>query len=151
MRHNNPLEKQTRPLCVLANLSHETTDITMELAFSPDSPGTGPTATVSAAAEANITPRNSLRARLQGSRRIITPVTATETISQQGSGEKGPDPLAYSRTKAVGEVIFQHLAINCIDCPLAPHCDGPQEMGQLARELTNPTNYPTATHIIISE
>jgi len=130
---------ETMQICPLANLS----DATVSFERHDD----GETEVhVSSVATAQVTPRSTLLARLGGASRLEVLDEVVEVAHHASGDQRISDPIPEARRKAVSEVLFKHVAINCIECPRAEHCRVRAPIAQLARELaagmTSPSQRP---------
>lgn len=114
----------TEPVCPLAELSHAT------LSYSREYNRDTPVEKLSSTATAVLVPRRSLLARLQGAGRLHA---IDEVVELQA--EAPVDPIQLARRKAISEVLFQHLATNCIECPFADKCERRMPLAEFAHEL----------------
>lgn len=116
-------------ICKFADIEHATT-------VYRDSDA-GNWATVFSQATARVTPRRSLAQRLRLTRSPLQVVD--EVIDAPLDCEEGDSiahPILAAREKAISEVLFKHLAVNCPSCPIAESCI---DRGMLAREARNPS------------
>jgi hypothetical protein len=116
-------------ICKFADMEHATT------VYRDSDAGDG--TMVFSQATALITPRRSLAQRLSLTRSPLQVVD--EVIDASLDCEEGGSiahPILAAREKAISEVLFKHLAVNCPSCPIAESCN---DRGMLAKEARKPS------------
>lgn len=119
-------------ICSLAQLEHATTGYKRERGSAV------PVELRESSATARVVPRRSLGARIRGAKRVIMTIDDIKIVNSIAP----EDPIPIARNRAVAEVLFQHLAQNCIDCPLEIHCEAREPIAQIARQAQVSTSVP---------
>lgn len=91
-------------------------------------------------ATALITPRRSLAQRLSLARSPLQVVD--EVVDTSIDCEKGDSiarPILAARERAISEVLFKHLGVNCPSCPIAESCNDRDTLARMARDLSQTT------------
>lgn len=87
-----------------------------------------------AQALAVIAPRRNFLSRVRGSDSLETIAKTAEASFAPRVTEDGLEyPVVAARSQAVASVLFEHLSINCEQCPLEPRCQARDVLADQAR------------------
>lgn len=125
---STPGPKVSEKICPLATISHRTLELPK--LFAPDGV---PQYQVAVAV---ILPRKNIIARLRGSGNL-NPVSSFQY--------ENIDTNDLARRRAISETLFEHLAVNCLACPLSDVCKERMPLAQLARDLRLEDSFATPT------
>lgn len=122
-------------ICALAVLEHETIHDGIKTAEIHQD---GVTARYDATALAVVGPVSS-RFRNPFNRRVD--ITTIDFVVES-SADHPVIALATARRYAVAEVLFEHLAVNCVSCPNRDNCDQTLSIAKTAQEFRKPPIAP---------
>lgn len=122
------IPKESKNICPLAKVSLETTELSAEISLDSEN---NTVIECKTTAVVTIKNRRGLIPLVVGKKHIENLQVSTR-ISDNTNKENF---INRARAIALAEVLFQHLATNCLECPLANFCPERKSLAEYAHDL----------------